>query len=351
MKQLLLLLSFLPLSYLNAQITISSDDIKPLNVVAFQAEDDGPDASILPGGTGEQTWDFTALSDADGTLEFSFVDPSTTPYTAEFPNSNIASVEDMNYFYLTQTDNELTLDGTFGDFEYNGFTVTTLAKITPPQTYLKFPATNGDSFTETIEQSAQGLGSDIGLPFDSVRLVRTVVRTVTIDAYGMITTPLGTFEAIRSTENEVSSGELLALSAGVWSSVQPLPSDEQNIYNWWTQDGNFGFPVVQLQTDDAGAVTGANWVTDFVSSSEEVFDLQFSLYPNPAPSEFVVEFPEFFNGSIEVVNLNGQTVLQKVVSNQKENITTDKMVSGSYILLVKNETGKMTAAKRFEVIK
>lgn len=350
MKQFYLLCCLFLSFSLNAQITITSADVKAEGATAFQTAVDSPDSSIDPGGTGQLNWDFSALTD-DGSLEFVFTDPSTTPFFSDFPTSNLASVQGDNYFYFIQTDSELSATGTNGEFLYQGFAVKAEVYSDPPQTLIQFPATNGDSFSENITQTAQAEGSAIGLPVDSARIVRQVNRTVTIDAYGSITTPLGTFECIRSTEHEVINDELFTLTGGVWSSFQTFPESEQTLYNWWTKDGNFGFPVVQVQTDEAGTVTGANWVTDFVSDAEERFDLSFALYPNPASTELSVEFPELFSGSVEIVNMNGQVVWRQNVLNTKETFSISEVNPGPYALIVRDEKGGLEAAKRFEVVR
>jgi hypothetical protein len=352
MKKIYSILSIVTfsISCLSAQITIFSDDIQPIGSIASQSADSDPDQSIQPGDTGEQTWDFSLLTN-EGALEYSFIDPSTTPYFDLYPSSNVASAQANNYFYFTQDDSELAALGTYGDFNYQSFVVTAAVTIDPPQSLLRFPVALDDSFTQTIVQTAQAPGSSIGFPYDSVRIERTVDRTVTIDAYGMMTTPLNTFETLRSTEVEFITDELFGLSFGNWQSLATEPTQEFVVYNWWTKDGNFGFPVVQLQTNPVDGVTGANWVTDFVSDAEEAFDLEFSLYPNPAPSNVFVEFPEFFEGSLEVVNIHGQSVLSQAVSNSKEMVSTQNLLPGSYILVVRNVNGNMTAAKRFEVLR
>lgn len=348
MKQFFLFLTLFSFISSKAQITIINSDIQALGVVAYQTADEAPDASILPGADGELVWDFSALAN-NGALEYTFVEPGTTPYDDQYPSSNLAVEQANNYFYFLKNDQALQALGTYGDFNYQTFTVTASVKIDPPQTLLQFPATLGDSYTETIVQSAQAPGSAIGLPYDSVRVERSVERSVAIDAYGMLTSPLGTFETIRSSENELTSDELWGLSFGTWQLINAVPTVESTVFNWWTKDGNFGFPVVQLQTDDAGTVTGANWVTDFISGSEETFDLQFGLYPNPAAAEVFVEFPERFEGSLEVVSLSGQTVFQKEVSTPRERVSTQNFPPGSYAIVVREQDGSLAAAKRFLV--
>ena len=353
MKQFFLFLSILVFSNLNAQITIMSTDISPLNAMASQSTDDSPDASIVPGGSGDQNWDFEALAD-NGALEFKFVEPSTTPYFDQYSSANLAAEQDGNYFYFTQDDEFLTALGTYGDFQYSVFTVTAAVHVDPPQTILQFPATFGDSYSETVVVSAEDAASVIGLDglFDSVRIERTIVRAIAIDAFGTLKTPLGTFESIRSTENESTTDVILGKQSGEnWSVYQSQPTTESTVYNWWTKDGNFGFPMVRLQTDETGAVTSANWVTDFVSGAEETFDMQFGLYPNPATAGVVVEFPASFAGKLEVVDLNGRSIFQKSVLDPREVVSTQNFAPGSYVMVVRNEDGSLAAAKRFQVIR
>lgn len=354
MKKLFTLISLacFAISNLSAQITIISDDITPIGTEAFQTTDTLPDASIQPGGTGQQTWDFSALK-SHGSLTFSFFESATTPYADLFPDANLAGVQGDNYFYFSQNQQELVALGTYGEFEYEDFLINTALYIDPPQSLLRFPTNLDDAYTETIVRSAQIEGSVIDAPFDSVRIESTVNRSVVVDAYGELTSPLGTYNCLRTTEIEEIVDQVYVYSATtmIWT---PLPAGNpytNKVYNFWTNENDFVAPLVQLEEDEVLGIIQVNWLIGFASDAEERFDLEFGLYPNPAPNELFVDFPAQFEGNLEVMTMNGQMLHRQPVTSSKENISTDEFAPGTYLLVIRDERGGLAAAKQFQVVR
>jgi len=349
----LILLSLLATTGAQAQITINAEDITPTGVVAQQTIDEAPDPAILEGGVGNIDWDFSALSEGVATT-FVFLDPSETPFSASFPDANLASKVDTSvYAFMIMNDQRIEIIGIEGELLYLGQSIQGKLDFLPGQSLIRFPATYGDSYNETVLQKAQVTGSDVGFPsFDSVRLETTVDRMVEIDAYGMLTTPAGTFETIRSSETETTSNDVFVLSNGIWSFLQATSPTTVINFNWWTNQDNNGYPVVQLEYTPATGARKVTWLKEFFTNADEVMGIQSSIYPNPAADYLNIEFPEPFSGDIEIFDIQGHLVSKRATSQSiTEKINISSLVPGNYFLTFKETESNRTGLSKFEVAK
>ena len=335
----------------NAQITINASDVDPLGFFAIQSRDTTPDAAILPGGSGLQTWDFTALKDqAQDTLVFYEV--QQTPYDTLFPGTNLAATLDsIAYVYFEKTNNYLKTPGSFGTLKYGPYTVSTTYRYTPSQTIIQFPLELNNSYTEVVKATIQIPGLEIGLPFDSLRSVSFIERDVQVGAYGQMTTPIGTFETLRSTEVETSIDSLYIFNNGAWESQTGTNPSTITSYNWWTNQNGLGFPLVQLEVNAAGDIE-ATWLNSFVSSTHDSKTfLQVNISPNPTSYFLHIELPDGFNGRMEIYDLNGKRLLTSSASSGKETLDVQSLSTGSFVVILKDKKGNVAGFERFEVVR
>ncbi|HFA48398.1 MAG TPA: T9SS type A sorting domain-containing protein [Bacteroidetes bacterium] len=344
-----LLFSF---SLANAQITITADDITPINVVAEQTVDENPAASILEGATGNQSWDFSELAEGAVTT-FAFLAPGNSPFPNSFPEANLASKQDTSiYVFMVMDDDKIQIIGAEGLFETQGLEVEGKLDFVPGQSLIRFPATFGDAYDEQLQRIAQIEGATINIPsFDSVRLVTSVQRSVKIDAYGQMTTPTGTFETLRSSETEISQNDLFALAAGNWSLFQSFEPDTVITYNWWGNEDNKAFPIVQLEYTLADGSRKATWLKGFVTSVSDLPAIDFQLFPNPAQDYLVVNLPEPVNGQCDVYDLNGRILISKKLSGNELRLELKSIGPGHYYLVLKDGANSVRGLKKFEIMK
>ncbi len=348
--QLLTLTALLPVVS-QAQITIESSQIKLVGNFAIQSRDTTPDAGILPGGSGSQTWDFSTLKDQSrDSLEFYQV--GDTPFASLFPNANVAATLDsIAYIYFEKTDDYLSTHGSYGTLNYGPFTITSTYKYSPPQTIIKFPMQLNDQFAEVTRATIQIPGSIVGLPFDSIRLVTKKERNVTVDAFGQLTTPIGVYETLRSTEVEVSIDSIYTYSSGIWFPSQGTAPKTITFFNWWTNENGLGSPVVQLEQDANGNIE-ASWLFELISSTKATANLlRVDVSPNPTSQQLRVTLPEGFTGSLEVYNLNGRLQHSQSATSTSETIDVQSFVDGNFVLVLKDKSGKLVGFERFAVLK
>lgn len=338
---------------LQSQITIQYSDIDLFGVKAIQSMDTLPDPSIHEGGLGMMAWDFSKLK-ADVDVQLEFVDPATTPKGSEFPQSNICMVSDsLAFAYLSIDEQAMKLLGLYGilpsPFDTSK-TIELVLRFQPAQSVLRFPATFGQSYDETVRTKLQFAGGDLGLPFDSVRLESTTERIVSIDAFGELTTPTGTYEVIRSSELELSWDTSYIYYLGTWQ-VADAASEPDSVYNFnfWTNASGLGFPVVQLQLEPEFDFRSASWLKDFtLSTAEYARQVAIEVWPNPAAGQLYVSSDDPRPGTIEIFDMNGRLFTSRSWDGQRGVIDVSQLPTGTHLLTLKDQSGRMIGFKLFQ---
>ncbi len=334
------------------QITLTADDVAFTGLSLSTVQDSLPDASIVAGPGGQdKTWDFSALHSHE-VYSFESVAAEETPYHDKFPSAEIAIIENGETFgYLEKDEQGLRSLGFYGHFDFEpGVGLDLDVHINPFQSILRFPTTFNDGFNETFQRVIEYDASLTGQQADSIRIVSTVLRTVSYDAYGTLTTPAGTFPVLRVKETETSTDTLYVLFDGSWLT---LPSDETVTdisYNFWTKQGGIGYPVASIQADEFGNTVSASWLKDFVSPAKETAEkVRIEIFPNPSAQWLHVELPENFNGQLEVYDAGSRMVASQKVESHLEQMDVKNLRPGTYVLVAKDGRNRMAGYRKFEV--
>jgi uncharacterized repeat protein (TIGR01451 family) len=64
-----------------------------------------------------------------------------------------------------------------------------------------------------------------------------------------------------------------------------------------------------------------------------------TIFPNPVTDKITIEFEKPFEGSIELYDLSGRTVLTENFKGMKFTANLNQLISGMYILIIKNKEG------------
>lgn len=123
----------------------------------------------------------------------------------------------------------------------------------------------------------------------------------------------------------------------------------------WTGPGSFS-----ANTEDISGLTGGTYsvvVTDAngcvftlsninISSSVGIGENEngYSLYPNPASKEFIIELPANTSGTLVIYDAVGKIVLSQNV-NQKTVVSVSDMSKGAYIYTLTNSDGEIFTGK------
>lgn len=307
----------------NAQITVTSTNFATVGDQVIMSNDTTTTMSVMASGT-SLSFDFTALNaHSDDTIDF--VNPSSTPYAADFPTSNMAlDYNDGSYIFTNSTASIIEVTG--------AILLGVPIKATNPQTMISFPSNYGDYNVDTYELKGQVAGSTVGLPYDSVRITVSGTKYSHVDAWGLLNTPNASFSVLRINdtvyENQFAEGKAF----GVWSPL--LNQDDTTYSHTYASDyANSKFMVVSYDYNPATGQTDGTieWVKLGIAGIEEN-NLNFAIYPNPTNDLLNVSTLEKIE-SITITDLTGKVVLS---NNLKNNINVSSLTNGNYFISVKS---------------
>ncbi len=167
-----------------------------------------------------------------------------------------------------------------------------------------------------------------------------------------------------SVASVVVSGQAPAQPSEISGSTQPLPSSTQtysvvNIegvtYTWsvpsdWTilagnlsntiavTVGSVSGNIEVVPSNDCGNGEAQTLVVDVLTSTSELLETEFSVYPNPASTFISIETNAMeLNSRIEIINTDGKVVYNGLLDNQmRKEINIENLNSGIYVIKITN---------------
>lgn len=167
-------------------------------------------------------------------------------------------------------------------------------------------------------------------------------RLSVVDGWGAITTPYGTFNALRVAHTIYETDSLYFTFSGFGNWIE-LPIPESHIYEWWTNGEKE--PVMRITTD---VIMGSESVRSIEyrdiyrgldASVVENNTLEFTLYPNPVVDQLHLKGG---NGPMvfEIINMDGISVLKGESSKSETTVSLHHLTAGAYIVLL-NSNGQI----------
>lgn len=157
-------------------------------------------------------------------------------------------------------------------------------------------------------------------------------RQSEVDGWGSVTTPYGTFDALRVRHLIEESDSIFMEIAGnsFWI---PLPVPDRYEYEWWTNGQKE--PVLKITTSmvlGSETVTGIEYLDEYHSGvGLEELDVEVSVYPNPAVDLLHVEGAGSFR--YQVVSADGALV---AAGESEGTVDVSPLSAGNYLLLIHN---------------
>jgi hypothetical protein len=181
-----------------------------------------------------------------------------------------------------------------------------------------------------------------------------VKKTVLIDAWGSLTTPLGTFNVLRTKETKITHDTTDIMFAGTWNPFPGTPqiaADSSVQYTWWAN--GVGFPLVTIQLDSAGAMRQVQWlvVTPTAGINEASASVDMKLYPNPAVTDVTFELDGNKTKEIRVYDLAGRLINTYAVTNDRLKIDVSSFANGIYTYSLVGKDGEALNRGKFSVAK
>jgi hypothetical protein len=335
-----------------AQITVTDSDIISVGDIVYQAVDSMPSNSITIGNSGSnQTWDFSSLQVMEVDV-IEAISPVGTPYESIHPNANICAEIDDELMYLNKSSTGLEMVG-YGDIPLN------MLMIPLPLVY----GSSQQSGPNTNMQVFPNFGIPDSLAplislnpaydqLDSIKINAVITSEFNVDAWGNVTIPLGTFDALRLKVEETTITDYYAYCSsslglgGGWYSVpaQLAPSETEiaNRYQWWSNDPSAKFMLAELEMDSLNnSVEFVTFLTETQTTVvNDLLSNSVSVFPNPTSDKIIVN-TDLNNCNYELVDVKG-SVITSDNFNYSTEIDLSKNAKGIYFLRLKSQNEIIT---------
>jgi len=196
----------------SAQITLSSSDLPHIGLTVMTATDST--SSFLPGPAGaSQSCDFSTAK-KQLTDKIMFLDPSTTKYASVFSKANLcdstagktntgAAINGYTFFNINSSVFEVEGSEQIVPYKTSGITVTFQVEINlnPEFVQANLPGVYGETFNG-VSRGEQKQAKSLFI-YDSVRIQTNITYFDTVDAWGTMILPTGTFNVLRKNHHEV----------------------------------------------------------------------------------------------------------------------------------------------------
>lgn len=375
MKHLFTLVFLLILTPGFGQIIVSNTTFPKVGDTLRTATDNLPmGIEVGEPGTGK-VWDFRGLQAPFNTEVY------LRPIS-ESPNASLFS--GANWFFTGQGDTETFARKTAstvlqmgfvgrgpfgGNFDLVSRNEPNLVEKTAP---MRYNDSFNNSSTQLVPVSAAFLPDSLfaGLPVkpDSIRLNNRVIQNSTIDAWGTMHIPMGTFDVLRERRVVINNRKIEAKSNAlpVWidvSSLFPVPGftgiDTSVVYYFWNDRSIEPIAVVQTRGAEEQLVSvqyksDPQMTATYQTPGNRSYDI--IAYPNPAIGSVRFDLNGFNDGMyrLRIFNLLGQEVWSKKyqVSGGKRTIRLElgSFEKGTYLYSISDEKGKNLVTKRLVVL-
>jgi len=360
MKKSLLFLSLAAAVTAHAQITITAADMVTPTKVMTQAHDSTVTGiSMGSAGTG-QTWNMSALgTNYEDTL-------TVMPYSAvpnpKFAGANIVIKYGYQQIYNYMNNSASMLKGLgIGGMVDFGAGLTPFNQVSNPyETLMPYPSTYGSSFTDNHTNMVAFYYGASGV--DSIRMRSRIQKTSTADAWGTITTPLGTFASLRFMEvshnwdtTEYYIGALGGWQTGPGAAIPPqVDQDSSKSYTWWANA--VGFPLAQATVDYTTLMpTEISWLSAYpmtVGVNELAANaVEINVYPNPAQDQVNFLVDPGTAASVQIYDITGRQIGSFGITSALSTISTSAYANGIYTYVVTGKDAQVVSRGKFSVAK
>ena len=359
MKKTLLIISSLlvVITGSKAQITISSNDITIPTHLVYQAIDSVHTGISVGSAGANQTWNMSTLAQSSkDTLTF---ESYAWAPNANFPNANLVIKQGWSaqYQYAVNSSSSLSFPGSAGILNLFGYPTQVTQTSTPAEIFVPYPYTYNSSFSNNYKSFAKfyyGHDPGVGIVLDSVRDRITYKKSGVVDAWGSLTTPLGTFNVIRSKETKVKHDTIdvyYVIGLGAWHNDAQDSMDSTTTYTYWAN--GIGFPLASATMDSTGAVKSVQWLTTLpaLGVSEYTALSNETVYPNPAQNEINFVADASKQKAIQLFDVTGRLIDTYSVLDEKTTINTSNFANGVYFYSIIGKDNSILTRGKFAITK
>lgn len=255
MKKLLLLACITNVVIIHAQIALNATDMPTVGWNHKVAKDTIISAQNWGNKGANQVYTFTNFQ----TMLYDTIlyKTLTSGQQAANPTADVAATADNLNFIFSKTSATdykwIGLEGIIGS-------CTIGASYSPTPVFYQFPTQFGGKFSNNSGFQQQIAGSCLGQAVDAVRATNTVTTKDTIDGWGKVTTPVGSYKCLRQKRIDYSTTliEFRLLSFSPWSALSTV-RDTNVRYYYLTKEAKGS--VITFDFDSIDQPIKATWST------------------------------------------------------------------------------------------
>jgi hypothetical protein len=328
------------------QITVERSDLGNLTATTLILANDTVNlGSISPGNPGpNQTWNLSMLANHyQDTM--AFIPPAGTPCVADFPQATFAVSMSDGYAYGYDDNTRLEIQGFCGDGApfVSGYIS---LKIVPPERPLIFPLTFGTSWQDQNRQVL--ILANPNPPPDSVRIVTTTQWNCQADGWGMVSTPVGTFNSLRLKRIRDQIDSIFVKMFGNWVFFQ-REETHQTEYSWIPKGGLWLASIVV--DNNSGQVIQAQYVLNPSTSIKEGDDNVVAIFPNPVEGGFATLIRQADTPAIlTIIDMKGSILKTEQLNSAIHSLDLRSLAAGMYLCLLVDKTSDKASLAKLVVL-
>jgi hypothetical protein len=294
-----------------------------------------------------QAWDFSNLlvNDLD---TVSFLDPTTTAYASDFPNSNLAvkqaSLGDV-MAYLVVSSGGLDLIGIAGDVLDMGQTF--VLHQNPPARIAQFPFTYQDSYTNLTVIDTTVDASGFGIPLvDSARYKNVQDRDFLADGYGTLDLPVGNFTGVlRVREINHQTDSIWVHSFFGWALYQDS-SYTDSTFTWW--NGTKGYYLAQAEYE-GGSLVSLRYQDPVITGRPDPSSLFATVHPNPSAGRVAFE-TDGKAYDLNIMDVQGRVLRQEKLNAKVTEVDLTSLGAGIYWYSMVDQRGRTRITGKLSLV-
>ena len=338
----------------SAQISLSQTDLASPGTVVI---DQGTAYTLgVPTKGANQMWDFMAVGDSIWADTTTYVLPSSTPYAAVMPGSNLAANSGGSYTYFEKSSSGFYLRGIvfqipplplnlpFTEVPFN---------FTPKIPIIKFPGNYGQinsgtgegNFVFDYDTTVTVSGVDIHIT--QAKIIATLTLKDTVDGWGDALFTSQSVSSLRQSQSQVMTFKIqgytvIPIIGGTWVNIPVpggLPTIKSSSILFWANGKNA--PIASIGLDTTGNVTDASFQQPLLVTKNRslVQSSELETYPNPAQNVL------YWNENTPLKNIKlfsseGRILLNQKVNKGERKISLEKFPDGLYSVSAETEKGE-----------
>ncbi|HTB07237.1 MAG TPA: T9SS type A sorting domain-containing protein [Bacteroidia bacterium] len=342
----------------SGQIAISTSDL-PYAGETVTVQEDSTSNTLLPGAPGtSETWSFGALKSQKASTVM-FTTPGATKYSAAFSASdNIAdsTAGGNGHYYFMNTSSEFAVQGVQEFVTDATYGVTFLVELNfnPVFVQAELPGyynTNYSGVSNAKDEfAATGF---VAFVYDSIIVTVQISYQDTVDAWGTMTTPTGTYPVLRQNHHEVDVERAYGRASSGTLTVLDSSTTAYHQYNWYTTGANYILAQMNVNPSN-GAYQNVKWdaapPADAGIQNISQYAGGIITYPNPCTSQITFQSVAAHDAQfVSIFDVTGRQLEKVSMANGMVVLNTSTYSSGIYFYNIIDKSGNIVDKGKFSV--